>query len=58
VAGARVVLVATSALGIVAVLSDALCEKGTGGLSFEEVAIMPCVFAMSIYSLFTIEIYE
>lgn len=52
--GDRVLLMGKGAFGTHAVVSESLCEKIPGGLSFEDAATMPCVFATSIYSLFNI----
>ena len=36
------------------IVSENLCEEIPGGLSFEDAATMPCVYATSIYSIFTV----
>lgn len=36
------------------VVSENLCEKFPSGLSFENAATIPCVFAISIYSPFSV----
>ncbi|KAJ5100126.1 polyketide synthase [Penicillium argentinense] len=50
--GDRVMLISRAAFGTQVVVSENLCETIPSGLSFEDAAAMPCVFATSIYSLF------
>lgn len=52
--GDRVLLIGRGGFGTRVVVSENLCEKIPGGLSFEDAATMPCVFATSFYSLFTV----
>lgn len=52
--GDRVLCIGRGGFATHMVMSEKLCEKIPGGLSFEDAATMPCVFATSIYSLFTI----
>ncbi|GAQ45906.1 polyketide synthase [Aspergillus niger] len=53
-AGDRVMLLSHGTFTTNQVLSEDLCEKIPDGLSFEDAASMPCVFATSIYSIFSI----
>ncbi|KAH8691887.1 KR domain-containing protein [Talaromyces proteolyticus] len=53
-AGDHVMFIGNCALGTQLVVSENLCEKIPDGLSFEDAATMPCVFATSIYSIFDI----
>ncbi|KAJ5910086.1 Acyl transferase/acyl hydrolase/lysophospholipase [Penicillium tannophilum] len=50
-AGDRVFLMGSGAFSTQVVVSENLCEKIPGGLSFEDAATMPCVFATSIYCI-------
>lgn len=52
--GDRVMLMRDCTFATRQVLSEDLCERIPSGLSFEDAATMPCVFATSIYSLFNI----
>ncbi|KAJ5973964.1 polyketide synthase [Penicillium waksmanii] len=52
--GDRVMFITRAAFGTQVVVSEDLCEPIPSGLSFEDAAAMPCVFATSIYSLFNI----
>ncbi|POR37432.1 Polyketide synthase [Tolypocladium paradoxum] len=52
--GDRVMLIAHCAFATQIVVSENLCEKIPDDLSFEDAATMPCVFATSIYSIFTV----
>ena len=53
-AGDRVMLLSDGAFTTTQVLSEDLCAKVPDRLSFEDAATMPCVFATSIYSIFSI----
>ncbi|GKZ27195.1 type I Iterative Polyketide synthase (PKS), partial [Aspergillus brasiliensis] len=53
-AGDRVMLISNCTFATCRVVSENLCEKIPDGLSFEDAATMPCVFATSIYSIFSI----
>ncbi|KAJ5652341.1 Acyl transferase/acyl hydrolase/lysophospholipase [Penicillium longicatenatum] len=53
-AGDRVFLMGSGAFSTQIVVSKSVCEKIPDGLSFEDAATMPCVFATSIYCLFNI----
>jgi len=53
-AGDRVMFISRGAFGTHVVVSENLCEVIPDGLSFEDAAAMPCVFATSIHSLFNI----
>ncbi|KGO55930.1 Acyl transferase/acyl hydrolase/lysophospholipase [Penicillium expansum] len=53
-AGDRVMLMGSSSFSTQVVVSENLCEKIPGGLSFEDAATMPCVFATSIYCIFNV----
>ncbi|KAJ5916406.1 Acyl transferase/acyl hydrolase/lysophospholipase [Penicillium tannophilum] len=53
-AGDRVMFISRGAFGTHVVISEKLCEVIPDGLSFEDAAAMPCVFATSIHSLFNI----
>lgn len=53
-AGDRVFLIGSGAFSTQVVVSENLCEKIPGGLSFEDAATMPCVFATSIYCIFDV----
>lgn len=52
--GDRVMVVGSCLFGTQLVLSENLCEKIPGGLSFTDAASMPCVFSTSIYSIFDV----
>lgn len=52
--GDRVMLMGNCCFGTVVIVSENLCEKIPGGLSFEDAATMPCVFATSMYSIFDV----
>ncbi|KAJ6183837.1 hypothetical protein N7519_005138 [Penicillium mononematosum] len=52
--GDRVMFVGSCLFGTQLVLSENLCEKIPGGLSFNDAASMPCVFSTSIYSIFDV----
>ncbi|CAG8903343.1 unnamed protein product [Penicillium egyptiacum] len=52
--GDRVMVVGSCLFGTRLVLSEALCEKIPGGLSFNDAATMPCVFSTSLYSIFDV----
>jgi hypothetical protein len=52
--GDRVMLIGNSTFGTQVTVSENLCERIPGGLSFEDAATMPCVFATSIYSIFNV----
>ncbi|KAI2691625.1 hypothetical protein LCP963914a_1826 [Penicillium roqueforti] len=52
--GDRVMVVGSCLFGTQLVLSENLCEKIPGGLSFSDAASMPCVFSTSIYSIFDV----
>jgi NADPH:quinone reductase-like Zn-dependent oxidoreductase len=52
--GDRVMLIGRGGFGTRVVASENHCEKIPNGLSFEDAATMPCVFATAIYSIFTI----
>ncbi|KAJ5900212.1 polyketide synthase [Penicillium subrubescens] len=52
--GNRVMLIGQCTFATRVIVSENLCEKIPGGLSFEDAATMPCVFATSIYSIFNI----
>ncbi|XRM46506.1 hypothetical protein ABZX51_009537 [Aspergillus tubingensis] len=52
--GDRVMLISNSAFSTYRVVPEDLCEKIPNDLNFEDAATMPCVFATSIYSIFTI----
>lgn len=53
-AGDRVMLMGSCAFSTQVVVSENLCEKIPGGLSFEDASTMPCVFATSIYCIFNV----
>lgn len=53
-AGDRVMFISRGTFGTQVVISENLCEVIPDGLSFEDAAAMPCVFATSIHSLFNI----
>lgn len=53
-AGDRVFLIGSDAFSTRLIVSENLCEKIPGGLSFDDAATMPCVFATSIYCIFNI----
>lgn len=53
-AGDRVFLMGSGAFSTQVVVSENLCEKIPGGLSFEDAATMPCVFATSIYCIINV----
>ncbi|KAJ6114967.1 Acyl transferase/acyl hydrolase/lysophospholipase [Penicillium sp. IBT 16267x] len=53
-AGDRVFLIGPGAFSTQVVVSENLCEKIPGDLSFEDAATMPCVFATSIYCMFNV----
>ncbi|KAJ5768714.1 Acyl transferase/acyl hydrolase/lysophospholipase [Penicillium odoratum] len=53
-AGDRVFLIGSGAFSTQVVVSENLCERIPGGLTFEDAATMPCVFATSIYCIFNI----
>ncbi|KAJ5965134.1 uncharacterized protein N7479_005010 [Penicillium vulpinum] len=50
-AGDRVMVAGKCLFGTQLVVSENLCEKIPGGLSFNDAATMPCVFTTSIYSI-------
>lgn len=52
--GDRVMVVGSCLFGTQLVLSENLCERIPGGLSFTDAASMPCVFSTSIYSIFDV----
>jgi acyl transferase domain-containing protein/protein-L-isoaspartate O-methyltransferase len=52
--GDRVMLIGRGGFGTRVVVSENHCEIIPDGLSFEDAATMPCVFATSIYSIFTV----
>lgn len=52
--GDRVFLIGSGAFSTQVVVSENLCEKIPGDLSFEDAATMPCVFATSIYCMFNV----
>ncbi|CAG7923142.1 unnamed protein product [Penicillium olsonii] len=53
-AGHRVMLISNCTFATRLIVSENLCEEIPGGLSFEDAATMPCVYATSIYSIFTV----
>ncbi|KAJ5761957.1 Acyl transferase/acyl hydrolase/lysophospholipase [Penicillium nucicola] len=53
-AGDRVMLMPRYAFGTRVIISENLCERIPSGLSFEDAATMPCVFATAMYSIFDI----
>ncbi|KAJ5644819.1 polyketide synthase [Penicillium longicatenatum] len=53
-AGDRVMFISRGAFATRVVISENLCEVIPDGLSFEDAAAMPCVFATSIHSLFNV----
>ncbi|KAJ5104223.1 Acyl transferase/acyl hydrolase/lysophospholipase [Penicillium argentinense] len=52
--GDRVMLLSSCSFGSSTIISENVCEKIPGGLSFEDAATMPCVFATALYSIFDI----
>ncbi|KAJ5783184.1 hypothetical protein N7457_004958 [Penicillium paradoxum] len=52
--GDRVMVVGSCLFGSQLVVSENLCEKIPGGLSFHDAATMPCVFSTSLYSIFDV----
>ena len=52
--GDRVMLFSGGAFASQVIVSENLCEVIPNGLSFEDAAAMPCVFATSMYSLFDV----
>lgn len=52
--GDRVMLLSSCAFGTRVVVSENVCERIPGGLSFEDAATMPCVFATAIYAIFDV----
>ncbi|OJI96712.1 hypothetical protein ASPVEDRAFT_119070 [Aspergillus versicolor CBS 583.65] len=52
--GDRVMLLSNSAFASTRVVAEDLCVKIPSGLSFEDAATMPCVYATSIYSIFNV----
>lgn len=53
-AGDRVMFISRGAFGTHVVVSENLCEVIPDGVSFEDAAAMPCVFATSIHALFNV----
>lgn len=49
--GDRVMLLSCCSFGTRVVVSENVCERIPGGLSFEDAATMPCVFATALYSI-------
>ncbi|KAJ5989668.1 Acyl transferase/acyl hydrolase/lysophospholipase [Penicillium waksmanii] len=52
--GDRVMILSSCSFGSRVVVPEDVCEKIPGGLSFEDAATMPCVFATALYSIFDV----
>lgn len=52
--GDRVMILSSCSFGTRLVVPEDVCERIPGGLSFEDAATMPCVFATAIYSIFDV----
>ncbi|KAJ6008477.1 Acyl transferase/acyl hydrolase/lysophospholipase [Penicillium herquei] len=52
--GDRVMLLSSGCFSTDVVVSEKVCERIPAGLSFEDAATMPCVFATAMYSLFEV----
>jgi NADPH:quinone reductase-like Zn-dependent oxidoreductase len=52
--GDRVMVLSSCSFGTRVVVPEDVCERIPGGLSFEDAATMPCVFATALYSIFDI----
>jgi len=52
--GDRVMLLSSCSFASRVIVSENVCEKIPGGLSFEDAATMPCVFATALYSIFDV----
>ncbi|KAJ5740086.1 Acyl transferase/acyl hydrolase/lysophospholipase [Penicillium manginii] len=52
--GDRVMILSSCLFGTRVVVPADVCERIPGGLSFEDAATMPCVFATALYSIFDV----
>ncbi|KAJ5720443.1 Acyl transferase/acyl hydrolase/lysophospholipase [Penicillium malachiteum] len=52
--GDRIMLLSSDCFSTDVVVSEKVCERIPAGLSFEDAATMPCVFATAVYSLFEV----
>lgn len=52
--GDRVMVLSSCSFGTRVVVPEDVCERIPGGLSFEDAATIPCVFATALYSIFDV----